>query len=406
MLAKNINKDIRESFNLINKYRILFTAFCLSIPVYLINFTTNANSFMFAGYSLYFLALIANVKQIRFDQAFGKLVLFLCFFLFLWMFPSVYIVFFSGRLESETINLWGLASRGFFFTSIIIALYPYCTRNKQNDLTKLYQSLILCLIFFMIVLIGHILIKYIDTENFRLSFRRISPLNFEANTSSLYIFVVILLLQTLHLKILKWLLTALLIFIMVGATHSRGNFIGCIIALTIINGPCLYGYLRKIVENKTKLIISLSVVLAMMFYYSEIANFISQLLSLDNPARSFEGGLTGRYTRWQTFFEIGQMHPWQGMGHAYTLLNYQGNDAAHNMFLRIFVENGLGLMLLILLMCVVVFAKLLQKRLYLDLGYFCGIMFIYQFENYSVNLFLPNIILYVVMLRAFFFKAR
>ena len=76
------------------------------------------------------------------------------------------------------------------------------------------------------------------------------------------------------------------------------------------------------------------------------------------------------------------------------------------MFLRIFVENGLGLMLLILLMCVVVFAKLLQKRLYLDLGYFCGIMFIYQFENYSVNLFLPNIILYVVMLRAFFFKAR
>ena len=94
------------------------------------------------------------------------------------------------------------------------------------------------------------------------------------------------------------------------------------------------------------------------------------------------------------------------MGHAYTLLNYQGNDAAHNMFLRIFVENGLGLMLLILLMCVVVFAKLLQKRLYLDLGYFCGIMFIYQFENYSVNLFLPNIILYVVMLRAFFFKAR
>ena len=137
----------------------------------------------------------------------------------------------------------------------------------------------------MIVLIGHILIKYIDTENFRLSFRRISPLNFEANTSSLYIFVVILLLQTLHLKILKWLLTALLIFIMVGATHSRGNFIGCIIALTIINGPCLYGYLRKIVENKTKLIITLSVVLAMMFYYSEIANFISQLLSLDNPAR-------------------------------------------------------------------------------------------------------------------------
>ena len=82
MLIKNINKDIRESFNLINKYRILFTAFCLSIPVYLINFTTNANSFMFAGYSLYFLALIANVKQIRFDQAFGKLVLFLCFFLF------------------------------------------------------------------------------------------------------------------------------------------------------------------------------------------------------------------------------------------------------------------------------------------------------------------------------------
>ena len=148
MLIKNINKDIRESFNLINKYRILFTAFCLSIPVYLINFTTNANSFMFAGYSLYFLALIANVKQIRFDQAFGKLVLFLCFFLFLWLFPSVYIVFFSGRLGSETINLWGLASRGFFFTSIIIALYPYCTRNKQNDLTKLYQSLILCLIFF------------------------------------------------------------------------------------------------------------------------------------------------------------------------------------------------------------------------------------------------------------------
>ena len=405
-MTLSLKKLLASYLDLLTKRRLAVSAFCLTAPVYILSFCIKHNEPAWAmamAYSFYAVLFLSNVKYINPNRLLFKFIAALGVFILLWMGPSLYIVFFSGRIESEWINLWGLSARAILFVFLMLSLFTFCLKRKDADFNSLMIYLAIALGFIVLMTIIGGLIYYINSWNFSYGhdFTRANIFGWQPNYAACLIFIFILSLQKLHLKLIKVILTLVCLTVMIILFQSRGYFIASLIALTIFYFPCIFNFFKKL--PKKNLVFSFVITISLVvIFYQEIIFLMSKMFIY--RYRGLDSGLTGRFDLWQHWWQSVLSYPWSGIGHAQSIVG-QGigrYDTPHNFFLRIAVENGLILTVFVLMITVMATHKLLKKKMPYELGCLMAIMFAYQFDNWSINLWLLNAILYLVLLRAFF----
>ena len=110
---------------------------------------------------------------------------------------------------------------------------------------------------------------------------------------------------------------------------------------------------------------------------------------------------------WQLGLETIKTHPWFGIGFDVTP-NYYGfiyNNAAntiHNMFIRIATENGLPLLLLIVLTLIFSIIRLFQSKDYFAIAVLLSVIIFHSFSTRHISINLINIIFYIIIMRSFY----
>ena len=404
MSLKNL---LATYLDLLTKHRLAVSAFCLVAPVYILSFCIKYNEpawVIALAYSFYAVLFLSNVKCINPNRLFFKFIAALGVFMLLWMGPSLYIVFFSGRIESDWINLWGLSARAILLVFLMLSLFPFCLKRKDADFNTLMIYLAIALGFMVLIVMTAGLVHYIENWHYSFVHHRTRPKIFgwEPNYAACLIFVFILCLQKINLQLIKALLTLIGLAVIIIVFQSRGYFLASIIALVIIHYPRIFNFFKKIPNNQ-KILGALLLGLLTLIYKHEMISFISKLFYLI-PGRDLNSGLTGRFDLWQHWWKSVLSYPWSGIGHAQSIVGQgiESFDTPHNFFLRIAVENGLILTAFVLMITVMATYKLFKKKLPYELGFLMGIMLAFQLDNWSINLWLLNAILYLVLLRAFF----
>jgi O-antigen ligase len=192
-------------------------------------------------------------------------------------------------------------------------------------------------------------------------------------------------------------------FILVIATcylcASRGAFIASIIV--IFTAYFLPLFISRITLRYSLILIIISMVTYVLIG-EDLYNYITKFLLLDSRV----GNIAGRLPVWELAYQSILKNPVTGMGFWVHPMGYEmisihmPHLEIHNAFLRIASENGLGLLIMILVFLIIAFYKLIKVRNFSELAILTGALFFLFFATRHLTLNLLNIILYFVILKA------
>lgn len=390
MLTKLDIKLTSEDFT-----RLLAT--CMVIPAYMDFFISKEPLFQIIGYLAYLVpigVLILN-KEITISTNF---LLYWCIFSILLIVPSI-INLSSGRLESDLINLKALFSKWIFLSAMLFCFNIWIKKYQQLQ----WDSLVCFLTLFMLPMIGiiffKILFEIIQCEPSLIQIIadgscRVIPFSVAGPfiTSELFLLFILLCLA----KKANFLKATLIVlsFLAIIFLQTRSAMLATIIAVTIFYGIPLANQLSK----KLKLLL---IPLAMLLGY-----FLFMYL-VDN---SFLGrdivSMTGRLHMWELGIESIKSSPWIGIGfdvtpNFYSFIYNHWDNTIHNMFIRIATENGLPLLILILITLILaIYNSFIRQDLW-TIACIVSIIVYHFFSTRHISINLANIFLYLILMRAF-----
>ena len=114
-----------------------------------------------------------------------------------------------------------------------------------------------------------------------------------------------------------------------------------------------------------------------------------------------------RVHMWQLGLDTIQASPWFGIGFDVTP-NYYGftyNHSAntiHNMFIRIATENGLPLLLIIVITIFFSFIRSFQSKDFFAIAILLSAIIFHCFSTRHISINLMNIIFYIIIMRSFY----
>ena len=390
MLMK-YNIDIRtESFT-----KLL--ALCLVIPAYMDFFVSKAPLFQFIGYFSYLIPLGILIINQQIDLS-KKFIIYWVIFTILLILPSI-INLSSGRLESDLINLKGLFSKWIFLSAILFCINSWLKKYDQSQWTNLVYFLTL----FMLPIIAIVFFKVlyqIDLCNISISKLlggtcRVQPFSVASPfvTSELFLLFILLSLA-LKANLLKAIFITLS-FLTLVFLQTRSAMLAAIISVTIFYGIPI---LNKFSKTVKLLLISLAIVLCYyLFIFLVDFPFFGRHLAT----------MTFRMDMWELGFETIKSSPWVGIGFDVTpnfysyIYNHQ-EKTIHNMFIRIATENGLPLLILIIITLIMAIYNSFKRKDLFAIACILAIIVYHSFSTRHISINLANIFLYIILMRSFY----
>ena len=174
-------------------------------------------------------------------------------------------------------------------------------------------------------------------------------------------------------------------------TALFGLFIACSVYMFL---PMLFKY------KKRMMILFILVGLILSFYIFNI------LIDHTFFGRYFST-FSDRTHMWQLGLETIQANPWFGIGfdvtpNYYSFISNNSGNTIHNMFIRIATENGLPLLLLIVLTLILSIIRLFQSKDYIGITLLFSMIIFNCFSTRHISINLMNIIFYIIIMKSFY----
>ena len=371
-------------------------AFALTLPTYIIFFIGKEPFMQGLAFMLYLIpitiVLIRNGIP-RLSVQFWVMWLLFCA---LWVIPSV-INSMSGLLESDLVSLPILFYHVAIMTAIIIFFKAYCDKTKS-----LNQDLLLRSIFWVItpmVLLIFCKTLYLDF----MSDKRPSPFGIQPNVNAEIIFTFLL----VSLRIPGNFIKIIAVVIAVATCYlleSRGGLISCYIALII---TYILPWILPKINWKVSIFFLGSCLLVGFLFFNQIVSLIESFLMLDIRTKD----IAGRGQVWQLAMNSIIENPFRGIGFWVNPMGYSIPEnfsiwsrldspglVIHNAFIRIATENGLLLLMMVLIIIFLACFRLIRLKKFKDLALIVSILFFLFFATRHLTLNLMNILLYYTLI--------
>ena len=317
----------------------------------------------------------------------------------LWVIPSV-INSMSNRLESDLVSLPILFYHVAIMTAIVIFFKAYCDKTKPINQDLLLRSIFWVLIPMVLLIFCKSL--YLDF----MSDKRPVPYGIHPNVNAEIIFTLLLVSLRLPGNFIKM----VAITIAVATCYlleSRGGLISCYIALIMTYG--LPWILSKI-NWKVAILFLGSCLLMGFLFFNQIVSFVESFLMLDGRTKD----IAGRGQMWQLAMNSIIENPFQGIGYWVNPMGYSIPEnihwwwatldhdrlVIHNAFIRIATENGVLLLMMVLVIISLACFRLIKLKNFKDLALIVSILFFLFFATRHLTLNLMNILLYYVLIRS------
>lgn len=373
---------------------ILLSALLLVVPFYIVTFSPKTNITFLFSYFLYFIFFLINIKPLKFYS--NKILISLLIFILLWILPNLYNFYINEQYD--TFKLYGLLARLFFFTALILGLLSFSNANSSYRYKQLIFYLF-CFLSFFIFYISFYLFKHffefydlpLNNLQKRIWILDVNNAKLESNFIGLIFFTYFLLLQKIRNHYIKFVFSITILFLLAYVIQSRTYLFASFLAIFIY----YYDFIKYFVIR-----FYILTFFGLLIFFYNLTFFLDLVLFYDE-LRGINSGFSGRFDLWKYWFDILLQNPYVGIGHAKTITDVTITSSTHNFFLRIAVENGVFLCIFSFIISLVTIFKLFTKKLNFELAFFCSILFAFQFDNWSINLFFPNIILYLCVLISF-----
>ena len=371
-------------------------AIALAAPSYLITLIGTEpilQGFFYLTYliGLYFLNTNNNLKY------FSKNFIIFCLLFFLsWFVPNI-ITFFSGRIESEFLSLPTLFYHIFIF---FILIFWFRSWNlSQNDIIHRqnnFQNTLFVLISPLIILI------LIEAINLKLKFPNIrpDPFNYRHLTGEIILifFLASLRLNSRALKLVAFLISLFILNIIENRSGLLAIFIGSILFFA-------NKFIMKY-EIKRFLILLASIILFTVFLYDYFLIILDYFFLIDSKARGLYSGMSQRLPIWIDAWNEFLRVPWTGVGFWVSPFPFVNGNLpefnVHNSYLRILVENGAVLFIVILFTLIFTAFQIEKKQLLWHRCAFYSILIYYIFIPRHITLNPLSVLLYFVIIQSIF----
>ena len=381
------NTDIRSE----NFTKLL--ALCLVIPAYMDFFVSKAPLFQFIGYLSYLIPLGMLIIHQQIDLS-KKFIVYWAIFSFLLIMPSI-INLSSGRLESDLININGLFSKWIFLSALMLFFDTWIKKCKDNQLHQLIYYLFLFFLPIITIIFFKVFAEVYECPKELLDVR-CRPIPFGVGafvTSELFLLFGLLCLALTNnaLRIILIGLSLMALIFLQARTALAGLFIAC----------SIYTFLPMLFKYKKRMMIPFILV-------GLILSFIIFIFLIDHTffGRNLSS-FSNRINMWQLGLETIQAHPWFGIGfdvtpNYYSFISNNAANTIHNMFIRIATENGLPLLLLIVLTLIFSIIRLFQSKNYFGIALLFSVIFFHCFSTRHISINLMNIIFYIIIMKSFY----
>lgn len=368
-------------------------AITLAIPTYLIVFIGTAPILQGVFYLIYLLGLYFLWKRRQQTQFSNQFILCSLIFLIAWILPNI-ITMNSGRLESEMLSLPVLVYHAIVFFIIIVWGYSW-TQTKQP--AKDWQQF--CKTLFTL-LVPIVLLILIESIRLRVEFpnRLASPFNYRHLIGE----VLLMFMLTAFAFTGKWvkvIITALIVIILT-LIQNRGGLLSVGIIIVLYMSVKILNHLTY-----KQILLGLFLVALLAFlFYSPLFNLVDYFFMLEHKVRGLGSGFTHRLPIWIDTWQEIQRVPWTGVG--FWVSPYPYGDhfnpgrAVHNIFLRLWVENGTGLLTVVLIVLIATAIQIEYKKLHWHRMAFWSILAYYFFIPRHLTLNPLSILLYWTIIQS------
>lgn len=373
----------------------LAMALIFALPIYIVGFLGSSAFVQSIAYLPYVLGLVliyVKNKKITLNKSYITLYF---IFLVLWILPNIYN-FTMRTLESEFFNPYVMIYHVLMLTIVFLFLSQWSlglTKNSWNQFSKYLFTILTPFILILSLKIG--MDFYTNEKKIPWAF---TYRHLDTEFYLIFLFFTFF----INSKIFKGLIYFLCL-LMITMMSVRAGIICVFIFLIIAHLDALK---KMITANKRNIIYFVVLIfMVILFTHDQLYIWLNEIFLFDSKGRGLESGISSRTNIWISAIESIRQYPFSGIGY-YVRLNphfdaWNPNLHIHNFFLRIGVENGIFLMIFILLSLMFVGFKLIKKRLYWELAVFISILFYYFFIPRHIQLNSLSIILYFIVIRSF-----
>ena len=373
-------------------------AFALTVPTYIIFFIGKEPFMQGLAFMLYLIPITIVLIRNGIPRLSLKFWVMWLLFCALWVIPSV-INSMSTRLESDLVSLPILFYHVAIMTAIVIFFKAYCKDTKPIN-----QDLLLRSIFWVLVPMALLIFCKTLFLDFQ-SDKRPFPFDIHPNVNAEIIFTFLLISLRIPGNFIK--ISAIAIAITTCyLLESRGGLISCYIALIV---TYVLPWILSKINMKAFVIFIGTLLLGSLLLHEMIYSFVKYLLMLDLNSM---GNVANRTQMWGLSFKSIIEHPIQGIGFWVNPIDYYGipeyfppwlrGDALviHNAFLRIATENGVLLLIMVLIIIFLACSRLIKLKKFKDLALIVSILFFLFFATRHLTLNLMNVLLYYTLIRS------
>ena len=369
-------------------------AMALAIPCYLIVLIGTSPILQGCFYLMYLIGLYFIWSRRQEHQFSTSFILTAIIFLLLWVAPNL-VTKTSGRLESDMLSLPILIYHVTILSVILLWTRSWITRQKQPHQTwkACCQTLWLCLAPLVILIL---------IESLRLTFefpdRRPDPFSYRHLNGEVVLMFVLAAMALPN----RWLkVTSLVISILtLHLIENRGG----LLSVGVVIGLLFAVKLLQQLGWKKFLLLTISLIGLAFFFREQLFNLFDYFFLLENRFRGLGTGFTQRLPVWIDTWQEIQRVPWTGVGFWVSPYPYgeYGNPgrAVHNIFLRLWVENGTPLFVFTIALLMVTAIQIERKHLPWQRMAFWSILIYYFFIPRHLTLNPLSILLYWTIIQA------
>ena len=369
-------------------------AISLAIPSYLIVLIGTAPILQGVFYLIYLIGIFFIWQRRQHENYSTIFITTSLIFLTAWIAPNV-VTKFSGRLESEMLSVPTL-----IFHVVVLSLVVWWSRSWSISQKNYFNSWQQCGRTLLLLVTPLVVLILVETIRLKLEFpnNRPDPFNYRHLNGEVWLMFCLAGLAMSS----KWLKLAVLLVTILGLSliENRGGLlsVGIIIGLML-----LVKILNKLNAKQILSVMGVTVLLSVLLH-EQVYTILDYFFLLEHPSRGLGTGVTTRLPVWMDTWQEIQRVPWTGVGFWVSPYPYgdhlQPGRAVHNIFLRLWVENGTGLLVVVMTILIATAIQIERKKLHWHRMAFWSIIAYYVFIPRHLTLNPLSIMLYWTIIQA------
>lgn len=373
---------------------VSWIAISLAIPSYLIVLIGTAPILQGVFYLIYLIGLFFIWQRRQQENHSTIFIVTSLIFLTAWIAPNL-VTKFSGRIESDTLSLPTL-----IYHVVVLSVVVWWAHSWSISQKNYFNSWQQCGRTLLLLLTPLVVLILVETMRLKLEFpnNRPDPFNYRHLNGEVWLMFCLAGLAMSS----KWLKLAVLLVTILGLSliENRGGLLSVGI---IIGFMSTVKILNKWNAKQILSIFGVTVLLSFLFY-AQIYKFLDYFFLLEHQSRGLGTGFTQRLPVWMETWQEIQRVPWTGVGFWVSPYPYgehlSPGGAVHNIFLRLWVENGTALLAVVAIILMAAAIQIERKKLHWHRMAFWSILVYYFFIPRHLTLNPLSIFLYWTIVQA------